>query len=195
MWIALAMTSPFPRLGRAWCSRRMGSSVHSHGQIGRKGHRKSANGQAVALRGPGPHRRSRRLKQSRKSCGAYSRSTVTCVRPEKPRACAAARVTSTMRPRTNGPRSLTVTTTERPLRRLVTRSSDARRSSPLDRAARRWRCAPRCPWNRPTQSQSRPEPSCPPAARGEQRRRPNKSMQISNELSRIIATATAAGSV
>ena len=45
----------------------------------------------------------------------YSRATVTGARPDIPSACAAAGVTSMMRPRTNGPRSLMVTTTERPL--------------------------------------------------------------------------------
>jgi hypothetical protein len=45
----------------------------------------------------------------------YSRSTVTGASPDIPSRCAAAGVTSMMRPRTNGPRSLTVTTTERPL--------------------------------------------------------------------------------
>jgi hypothetical protein len=45
----------------------------------------------------------------------YSRSTVTGASPDMPSACAAAGVTSMMRPCTNGPRSLIVTTTERPL--------------------------------------------------------------------------------
>ena len=44
-------------------------------------------------------------------------SSVTGARPEKPNARAAAGVTSMTRPRTNGPRSLIRTTTERPLRR------------------------------------------------------------------------------
>src|SRR5262252_7290601 len=46
----------------------------------------------------------------------------TGARPEKPSSCAAAGVTSMTRPRTKGPRSLIRTTTERPLRRLVTRT-------------------------------------------------------------------------
>jgi hypothetical protein len=54
----------------------------------------------------------------------YSRSTVTGASPEKPSAFAPAGVTSIMRPRTKGPRSLTVTTTDRPLLRLVTRTLD-----------------------------------------------------------------------
>jgi hypothetical protein len=41
-------------------------------------------------------------------------STVTCASPEKPSARAPAGVRSMMRPRTNGPRSLIVTTIERP---------------------------------------------------------------------------------
>ena len=49
------------------------------------------------------------------SLSNYSRSTVTGASPEMPSAWAAAGVTSMMRPRTNGPRSLMVTTTERPL--------------------------------------------------------------------------------
>jgi hypothetical protein len=58
----------------------------------------------------------------------YSRSTVTGASPENPSACAAAGVTSMMRPRTKGPRSLTVTTTEWPLLRLVTRTFDPKGS-------------------------------------------------------------------
>ena len=49
--------------------------------------------------------------------------SVTGARPEKPSARAAADVTSITRPRTNGPRSLIRTTTERPLRLWVTRTS------------------------------------------------------------------------
>jgi hypothetical protein len=45
----------------------------------------------------------------------YSRSIVTGARSDIPSACAVAGVTSMIRPRTNGPRSLIVTTTERPL--------------------------------------------------------------------------------
>src|ERR1700681_1967473 len=55
---------------------------------------------------------------------SYSRSTVTGASPENPSARAAAGVTSMMRPLTKGPRSLTVTTTDRPLLRLVTRTFD-----------------------------------------------------------------------
>ena len=47
---------------------------------------------------------------------------VTCVSPEKPSARAAAGETSMIRPRTKGPRSLMVTTTERPLFLFVTRT-------------------------------------------------------------------------
>src|SRR5207245_648812 len=46
--------------------------------------------------------------------------TVTCASPENPRTLAAAGLTSIIRPRTKGPRSLTVTTTKRPLLLLVT---------------------------------------------------------------------------
>lgn len=49
-------------------------------------------------------------------------SSVTGATPEKPNRRAAVGVTSMTRPRTNGPRSLIRTTTERPLRRLVTRT-------------------------------------------------------------------------
>ena len=45
----------------------------------------------------------------------YSRSTVTGATPDMPSTLAAAGVTSMIRPPTNGPRSLIVTTTERPL--------------------------------------------------------------------------------
>ena len=47
---------------------------------------------------------------------------MTGASPEKPSARAAAGVTSITRPRTNGPRSLIRTTTEWPLRLLVTRT-------------------------------------------------------------------------
>src|SRR5207245_10705727 len=47
---------------------------------------------------------------------------VTGASPEMPRTRAAAGVRSITRPRTKGPRSLMVTTTERPLLRLVTRT-------------------------------------------------------------------------
>jgi hypothetical protein len=47
---------------------------------------------------------------------------LTCVSPENPRARAAAGVTSIPRPRTKGPRSLIVTTTERRLFLFVTRT-------------------------------------------------------------------------
>src|SRR6188768_2968272 len=46
--------------------------------------------------------------------------TSTGARPLKPSACAAAGVSSIMRPRTNGPRSLIRTVTLRPFRLLVT---------------------------------------------------------------------------
>ena len=46
--------------------------------------------------------------------------TVTCVSPENPRTLAAAGLKSIIRPRTNGPRSLMVTTTKRPLLLFVT---------------------------------------------------------------------------
>ena len=47
---------------------------------------------------------------------------LTCASPENPRARAAAGVTSMIRPRVKGPRSLIVTITERPLLLLVTRT-------------------------------------------------------------------------
>ena len=71
---------------------------------------------------PSPQLAPFRAEEWNKSC--YSRSTVTEARPEKPSVRAAAGVTSMMRPRTKGPRSLTVTTTERPLLRLVTLAFD-----------------------------------------------------------------------
>jgi len=49
-------------------------------------------------------------------------SSVTCASPLKPKERAAAGVRSIMRPRTNGPRSLIVTTTERPDRACSTRT-------------------------------------------------------------------------
>jgi hypothetical protein len=49
-----------------------------------------------------------------------SASMLTCVSPVNPRIRAAAGVTSITRPRTKGPRSLMVTTTERPLLLFVT---------------------------------------------------------------------------
>jgi hypothetical protein len=48
--------------------------------------------------------------------------SVTGVRPEKPIVLAAAAIISMTRPRTNGPRSLMRTTTERPVRWFVTRT-------------------------------------------------------------------------
>jgi hypothetical protein len=63
-----------------------------------------------------PRDRAGRIRRS------YSRSTVTGASPKKPSARAAAGVMSIMRPRTKGPRSLTVTKTDRPLLRLVTRT-------------------------------------------------------------------------
>jgi hypothetical protein len=50
----------------------------------------------------------------------YSPLTVTCVSPENPRTRAAPGDTSIIRPRTKGPRSLMVTTTEFPLLLFVT---------------------------------------------------------------------------
>ena len=55
------------------------------------------------------------LNLSEREAEHYSRSIVTGASPEMPRARAAAGVTSMIRLLTNGPRSLMVTTTERPL--------------------------------------------------------------------------------